>query len=79
MAELRRLGAQRGVNADWERVADEWRSLYTPYMGRVRSGELPWTNFDDLHRMSLDQVLGKLGVEGFDGADRDELTQAWRK
>jgi len=48
-------------------------------MDRVRRGELPWTNFDRLHRMSLDQVLNDLGIEGFDGADRDELTLAWER
>jgi 2-haloacid dehalogenase len=76
-AVARRLGAQAGVQADWERLADAWRGLYMPYMNRVRSGELPWTNFDRLHRMSLDQVLRELGVEGFDPAARDELTRAW--
>ncbi|HKC20207.1 MAG TPA: haloacid dehalogenase type II [Candidatus Dormibacteraeota bacterium] len=79
VAEFRRVGTQCGVNAEWERAADAWRSLYVPYMGRVRSGELPWTNFDDLHRMSLDQVLGELGVTGFDGAARGEMTRAWER
>lgn len=77
--EARRLGSQRSVDADWERVADHWRSLYIPYMNRVRRGQLPWTNFDQLHRMSLDQVLDDLGVAGFDGAARDELTLAWQR
>ena len=78
-AEAGRIGASRGVNGDWERLADAWRGLYGPSMDRVRRGELPWTNFDRLHRMSLDQVLNDLGIEGFDGADRDELTLAWER
>ncbi len=78
-AEGRRVGARHGVDADWDRVAVAWRSLYVPYMDRVRRGELPWTNFDDLHRLSLDQVLDELGIEGLDGAARDELTLAWRR
>lgn len=53
VTEGRRLGARLGVEADLERVGDAWRALYVPYMNRVRSGELPWTNFDRLHRMSL--------------------------
>ena len=65
-AEARRLGQEAGVDADWERLADAWRALYMPSMDRVRSGELPWTNFDRLHRMSLDQVLREVGAEGFD-------------
>ena len=78
-AEGRRLGAEHGVDADWGRVADAWRALYMPYMDKVRGGELAWTNFDRLHRMSLDHVLGELHVEGFDAGARDELTRAWER
>lgn len=78
-AEARRIGGQRGVQPDWERLADAWRALYAPSMDRVRRGEMPWTNFDRLHRLSLDQVLLELRVEGFDMAARDELTLAWEK
>ena len=78
-AEGRRLGGLHDVDSDWERLADAWRSLYEPYMDRVRRGELPWTNFDRLHRMSLDRVLDDLGVVGLDGAARDEFTLAWER
>lgn len=78
-AEGRRLGAMHGIEADWERVAIEWRILYSPYMDKVRRGELPWTNFDRLHRLSLDQVLDELGVDGFDDAAREEFTHAWER
>lgn len=79
VAEGRRLGAKLGVEADWGQVAIEWRILYSPYMDKVRRGELPWTNFDRLHRLSLDQVLDDLGIEGFDDAARDEFTRAWER
>jgi 2-haloacid dehalogenase len=79
IAEARKLGAKRGVDGDWERLADAWRGLYLPYMAKVRTGELPWTNFDQLHRASLDEVLRDLGEPGFDDADRDELTRAWER
>jgi len=77
--EGRRLGDVHGIEEDWEKVADAWRALYVPYMNRVRSGDLPWTNFDRLHRMSLDQVLADLGVDGFDLDARDEFTRAWER
>lgn len=77
--EGRRLGATLGVDADWEQVADAWRALYVPYMNRVRDGDLPWTNFDRLHRMSLDQVLDELEIEGVSAEARDELTHAWER
>jgi len=78
-AEARRIGALNGVDADWERLADAWRALYMPSMDKVRRGELPWTNFDQLHRSSLDQVLREIGADGFDAAARDELTMAWER
>lgn len=79
VAEARRLGELHGVRADWEKLADAWRGLYVPSMDKVRRGELPWTNFDRLHRLSLDQVLRDLGVEGFDPTVREELTLAWER
>ena len=78
-AEAQRLGALSGVDADWGRLADAWRALYMPSMDRVRRGELPWTNFDRLHRMSLDPVLREVGAEGFGAEARDELTRAWER
>jgi 2-haloacid dehalogenase len=77
--EGRRLGEFHGIKADWEQVADAWRALYVPYMARVRSGDLPWTNFDRLHRLSLDQVLDDLKIDGFDAAAREEFTHAWER
>jgi len=79
IAEARRLGARDGVQADWDQLADAWRAQYVPSMNRVRVGDLPWTNFDQLHRISLDQVLREVGAEGFTPAARDELTLAWER
>ena len=78
-AEARRLGAVSGVDAGWDRLALAWRARYMPSMDRVRRGELPWTNFDRLHRASLDEVLGEVGAEGFGPAAREELTRAWER
>jgi len=78
-AEARRIGERSGIDGDWEALADAWRALYIPSMDRVRRGELPWTNFDRLHRSSLDTVLANLGLESFDLDDREELTGAWER
>lgn len=59
------LGARNGIaGVDWQQFADEWRGLYAPSMNRVRTGELPWTNLDALHRIALDQLLDKYGIAG---------------
>ena len=44
------LGREKGLDVDWAAFADAWRARYAPSMNRVRSGEVPWTNLDALHR-----------------------------
>ena len=51
-----------GLPVDPNAFASVWRSGYQPAMARVRSGELPWTKIDDLHRMTLEQTLLTFGV-----------------
>jgi len=77
--EAARIGRTAGIDADWEALADRWRAGYQPSMARVRSGDLPWTNFDDLHRISLVESLADLGISGFNDAALDDLNRAWRK
>lgn len=73
------LAAARGLEADWAAIADAWRRRYRPMMERVRSGELEWTNFDALHRLSLDEVLAEQGVGGLTDDDKTELVRLWRR
>ena len=59
------LGRKHGISGvDWQEFADQWRGLYAPSMNKVRTGELPWTNLDALHRMALDSLLDKFGIAG---------------
>ncbi len=48
------LGQRKGIEVDWMAFADAWRAGYQPAMKRVRSGQIPWTNIDGLHRLVLD-------------------------
>jgi len=77
--EGRELGRARGLDADWARFADAWRGRYQPALERVRTGELPWTKLDDLHRMSLDQLLGEFGLKGLSETEVDHLNRAWHR
>ena len=52
------LAKRKGVAVDGAKFADAWRAGYGPSMNRVRTGELPWTKLDALHRMTLDRILG---------------------
>lgn len=74
-----RLGEARGIQADWVGFADAWRDGYTPAMDKVRSGELPWTNIDGLHRMILDGLLDEFGIVDLGEAERGELNHAWHR
>ena len=56
--------------------ATEWRSGYAPAMDRVRKGELGWTRIDDLHRMILDEILERHGID-LDEAARRHLNLVW--
>ena len=64
---------------DWHRFADEWRAMYGPSMNRVRNGELPWTRLDDLHRMSLDALLERYGIESPSEDERERFNKAWHR
>src|SRR5271167_917145 len=59
-----------GVNVDWEAFADAWRDQYQPAMDEVRSGRLPFSRLDALHRRNLDVILRDFGVERIDEATR---------
>jgi 2-haloacid dehalogenase len=73
------LGRARGLAVDWARFADAWRALYQPMLSRVRSGELPWTRLDDLHRMSLDRLLVDFGIRGLGEAEIEHFNRAWHR
>ena len=55
--EIEELATRKGFTVDGAKFADAWRGGYGPSMNRVRTGELPWTRLDDLHRMILDKIL----------------------
>ena len=73
------FGRAKGIEADWGTFADTWRSKYGPYMNKVRTGELPWTNLDGLHRMSLEEVLNEFGISGLGEEDLHEMTLFWHR
>lgn len=70
---------RRGVALDAHAFADRWRAGYAPAMQRVRSGALPWTRIDDLHRMILDDLLPQFGLAGLPEGEIRELNRAWHR
>lgn len=77
--ECRALGRRKKLSADWDAFADAWRAGYRPAMARVRSGELPWMNIDQLHRMILDELLVRFTIDGLTEDEIDHLNRAWHR
>lgn len=73
------LAAKKGYNVDWARFADSWRSGYGPAMNKVRTGELPWTKIDDLHRMILDDLVEEYSLTGMSEAELVHFNEAWHR
>ena len=73
-AEIERLG----LPVDGGEFALAWRAGYEPAMQEVRSGALPWTNIDGLHRRILDRLLAERGL-ALSPATADELNRIWHR
>ena len=77
--EVEQLAKKKGFEVDAAKFADAWRAGYGPSMNRVRSGELPWTKLDVLHRMILDKILVDFGITGLAEPEIEALNRAWHR
>ena len=67
-----------GVSGDPEELADGWRRRYVPILAEVNDGSRPWGNFDELHLVTLDDLLVERGVDlGLEA--RHRLVAAWHR
>ena len=73
------LAQRKGYKVDWGLFADRWRAGYGPSMNRVRSGELPWTKLDDLHRMVLDELVKEFSLTGMSEEELQDFNFAWHR
>ncbi|MGA3189116.1 MAG: haloacid dehalogenase type II [Bryobacteraceae bacterium] len=67
------------ADIDWAHFADRWRAGYAPSMNRVRKGEIPWTNLDDLHRVLLEDLLREFHIDGLSEAQKDHWNHVWHR
>jgi len=77
--EAREILSPHGVTLAWEAFADAWRDQYQPAMQEVRSGRIPFSKLDVLHRRNLDVVLRDFGLDRIDEATRANLNNAWHR
>lgn len=72
-------GKDKGITVDWGRFADRWRAGYAPAMEKVRKGEMPWTNLDQLHRALLEDLLQEFHIEGLSETEKDHWNRVWHR
>ncbi len=58
----------KGYALDWLAFADAWRDEYQPAMEEVRTGVIPFSKLDVLHRRNLERILPRFKVSGLDEA-----------
>jgi len=68
-----------GIAVDWLAFADAWRQQYQPAMEKVRTGHMPYTKLDVLHRRNLDIILSDFAIDHVDETTRRELNYAWHR
>jgi len=69
--------APLGYGLNWEAFADAWRDEYQPSMEEVRTGRLPFSKLDALHRRNLERILPRFGLPKLDEQVLHDLTLAW--
>jgi len=79
ISDLTSWGVEQGLNVDWADVVDRWRDRYNPQKSRVRSGELPWTNLDELHFDALKSVFEEMGLPLLDEARMMHINKVWHR
>ena len=68
-----------GYSADWQKLADAWRGEYQPAMEEVRSGKIPFSKLDVLHRRNLERILPRFGIGTLEDSSLENLNLAWHR
>jgi 2-haloacid dehalogenase len=68
-----------GHELDWLAFADAWRGEYQTGMEEVRSGRIPFSKLDVIHRRNLDRILPRFGLERVAEEALAELNLAWHR
>jgi 2-haloacid dehalogenase len=78
--ELRALAAAKGLRINAVKFTKAWRAGYRPAMDKVRSGELPWSKIDVIHRRILDELLVQFKVaDALSEEEKAHLNRVWHR
>jgi 2-haloacid dehalogenase len=72
-------GQSKGLQVDWAKFADRWRAGYVPSMDKVRNGSRPWMNLDQLHRLTLDELLTEFKIAGLSEEEKNHWNRVWHR
>jgi 2-haloacid dehalogenase len=68
-----------GYSIDWIAFAEAWRAEYQPGMEEVRSGAVPFSKLDVIHRRMLERIRTRFGLDTLDEPVLQELNLAWHR
>jgi hypothetical protein len=78
--EVKELARRKGwSHVDPVQFAEDWRANYGPSRNLVRTGQLPWTDLDGLHRMTLDDLLVRYEITGLTEDEKVHLNKVWHR
>ncbi|MEJ0093584.1 MAG: haloacid dehalogenase type II [Methylocella sp.] len=78
-AQAEAILAPLGYALDWPAFADAWRGEYQTGMEEIRSGRIPFSKLDFIHRRNLDRILPRFGLAKAPEAALAALNLAWHK
>ncbi len=67
-----------GLASDPDELADDWRGRLVPILGEVNEGSRPWGDFDELHHVTLDDLLTERDAD-LPAERRATLVAAWHR
>lgn len=76
---VRGIADARGAEVDDGAFTMTWRRRMFEELGKVRRGEVPWQNADQLHRAVLDELADAYPQLELTARDRDDLNRAWHR
>jgi 2-haloacid dehalogenase len=75
---MARAFGESGLEADPEELADDWRARALAATQEVNQKHRPWGSFDELHEVTLGELLDQRGLE-LPNERRAALMRAWHQ
>ena len=77
--ELATVLSANGLDVDPAALTNDWRRGLFAVLRRVREGDLPFMNIDQMHRLALNDLLEQHDATAITEQEREALTLAWHR